>query len=64
MIGVRRHYYSISNEERVKILFEVEILKRTMREASISLGLHISSVKNIVVIYRKEGRIEKIDPRE
>lgn len=44
---------------RKAIIFEVMVLGSTVKAVSEKYGLNVSSAKNVLSIYKKEGRIEK-----
>ena len=60
-VGGRRskRYAKIDDESRKTIIFEVIHLGSSVRTVSEKLGVNVSSAKNVISIYKKEGRIEK-----
>ena len=60
-VGGRRskRYAKIDDEARKAIIFEVVHLGSSVRAVSEKLGINVSSAKNVISIYKKEGRIEK-----
>eukprot|EP00826_Nyctotherus_ovalis_P028763 TRINITY_DN22684_c0_g1_i2.p1 TRINITY_DN22684_c0_g1~~TRINITY_DN22684_c0_g1_i2.p1 ORF type:complete len:119 (-),score=3.16 TRINITY_DN22684_c0_g1_i2:130-486(-) len=55
----RRSYSSISNLQRYQILRDILSRELTVTEASVKYKLKYTTIKNILKIYKKEGRIEK-----
>jgi hypothetical protein len=62
-IGSRRlrkkNYEKINDEIRKKIIFEVTVLGNKLKNICEKLNINVSSAKNVLAIYKKEGRIEK-----
>ena len=54
-----KRYAKIDDEFRKIIIFEVIHLGSSVRAVSEKLGINVSSAKNVISIYKKEGRIEK-----
>lgn len=44
---------------RRTIVFEVMVMKETLKNVCDRYGVNFSSAKNVIQIYRKEGRLEK-----
>ena len=57
--GRSKRYAKIDDESRKAIIFEVIHLGSSVRAVSHKLGVNMSSAKNVISIYKKEGRIEK-----
>ena len=41
------------------IIFEVIVMKNSLKEVCMKHNINFSSAKNVLQIYRKEGRLEK-----
>lgn len=52
-------YAKINDEIRKKIIFEVTVLGNKLKTICEKLNINVSSAKNVLAIYKKEGRIEK-----
>ena len=57
----RSKYQMIHSETRRNLLHLVENVRKTIREASDKLGLNYSTAKTILQLYRKTGRIDRIN---
>jgi ribosomal protein S25 len=44
---------------RRTIVFEVMVMKESLKNVCDRYGINFSSAKNVIQIYRKEGRLEK-----
>jgi ribosomal protein S25 len=55
----RKNYEKINDEIRKKIIFEVTVLGNKLKTICEKLNINVSSAKNVLAIYKKEGRIEK-----
>jgi ribosomal protein S25 len=53
------HYLKIDDNMRRTIVFEVMIMKESLKNVCDRYGINFSSAKNVIQIYRKEGRLEK-----
>ena len=49
----------INDDIRKKIIYEVTVLGNKLKTVCDQLHINVSSAKNVLAIYRKEGRIEK-----
>ena len=52
-------YKIIDNNTRTQLLFEVLVLNMSLKEVCTRLGLKLSSAKNVLTIYLREGRVER-----
>ena len=61
--GIRRlrkkNYEKINDDIRKKIIFEVTVVGNKLKTVCEKLNINVSSAKNVLAIYKKEGRIEK-----
>lgn len=55
----KKNYEKINDEIRKKIIFEVTVLGNKLKTICEKLNINVSSAKNVLAIYKKEGRIEK-----
>ena len=55
-------YDKIDDEKRIRILFETLVLGIPLKIVSESLGLRYASAKNVIGIYKKDGRVTKLPP--
>ena len=55
----KKNYEKINDEIRKKIIFEVTVLGHKLKTICEKLNINVSSAKNVLAIYKKEGRIEK-----
>lgn len=55
----KKNYEKINDEIRKKIIFEVTVLGNKLKTICDKLNINVSSAKNVLAIYKKEGRIEK-----
>lgn len=55
----KKHYEKINDEIRKKIIFRVTVLGEKLKTVWEKLQINVSSAKNVLAIYKKEGRIEK-----
>ena len=55
----KKNYEKLNDEIRKKIIFEVTVLGNKLKDIWERLNINVSSAKNILAIYKKEGRIEK-----
>ena len=53
-------YNLISNSLRLKIIFDIEVLKKPVRQVCEEYNVNYFSAKNVLALYSKEGRIEKL----
>lgn len=52
-------YLKIDDDLRRTIVFEVMVMKESLKSVCDRFGINFSSAKNVIQIYRKEGRLEK-----
>ncbi|CDW72539.1 UNKNOWN [Stylonychia lemnae] len=52
-------YLKIDDNMRRTIVFEVMVMKESLKSVCERYGVNFSSAKNVIQIYRKEGRLEK-----
>lgn len=55
----KKTYEKINDEIRKKIIFEITVLGNKLKTVCRNLNINVSSAKNVLAIYKKEGRIEK-----
>lgn len=55
----KKNYEKINDDIRKKIIFEVTVLGNKLKTICEKLNINVSSAKNVLAIYKKEGRIEK-----
>ena len=55
----RKNYEKINEEIRKKFTFEVTVLGNKLKTIWEKLNISVSSAKNVLAIYKKEGGIEK-----
>ena len=55
----KKNYEKINDEIRKHIIFEVTVLGNKLKSVCEKLNINVSSAKNVLAIYKKEGRIEK-----
>ena len=55
----KKNYEKINDEIRKRIIFEVTVLGNKLKSIWERLNINVSSAKNVLAIYKKEGRIEK-----
>jgi hypothetical protein len=55
----KKNYEKIDDDMRKKIIFEVTVLGNKLKTICEKLNINVSSAKNVLAIYKKEGRIEK-----
>lgn len=53
------HYLKIDDDMRRTIVFEVMVMKNSLKNVCERYSINFSSAKNVIQIYRKEGRLEK-----
>ena len=53
------HYLKIDDDMRRMIVFEVIVMKDSLKNVCDRYGINFSSAKNVIQIYKKEGRLEK-----
>ena len=53
------HYLKIDDDMRRTIVFEVMVMKESLKNVCDRYRINFSSAKNVIQIYRKEGRLEK-----
>ena len=56
----RRKYKQIDFNKRQQLLLKIDEGRTSIKSASSMLGINYSTAKNIVKIYRREDRIEKL----
>lgn len=52
-------YNKINDKLRRVLIFEVLIMNNPLKSICEKLNINFSSAKNVISIYRKEGRLEK-----
>jgi hypothetical protein len=52
-------YCKIDNEKRRTLIYEVTVMKNSLKNVCLRHNINFSSAKNVLQIYRKEGRLEK-----
>ncbi|MDR3549381.1 MAG: helix-turn-helix domain-containing protein [Candidatus Pacebacteria bacterium] len=57
---LRRKYTQIDSKRRQELLLAIDESRSSIKSISHRLGINYSTAKNIVKIYRKENRIEKL----
>ena len=55
----RQHYEKIDDDMRRNIVFEVMVMKESLKDVYERYKINFSSAKNVIQIYKKEGRLEK-----
>ena len=55
----RKNYEKINEEIRIKFTFEVTVLGNKLKTIWEKLNISVSSAKNVLAIYKKEGGIGK-----
>ena len=55
----RKRYLTIDDDKRRIIIFEVMIMNNSLKEVCDKYHINFSSAKNVIQIYKKEGRLEK-----
>jgi ribosomal protein S25 len=55
----QNHYLKIDDNMRRTIVFEVIVMKEQLKNVCDRYGINFSSAKNVIQIYKKEGRLEK-----
>lgn len=55
----KKNYEKINDEIRKKIIFRVTVLGNKLKTICEELNINVSSAKNVLAIYKKEGRVEK-----
>jgi len=53
------HYLKIDDDMRRIIVFEVMVMKESLKNVCDRYGINFSSAKNVIQIFKKEGRLEK-----
>jgi len=53
------HYLKIDDDMRRVIVFDVMIMKESLKNVCDRHRINFSSAKNVIQIYKKEGRLEK-----
>lgn len=55
----RSKYLKIDDEKRRIIIFEVMVMNNSLKNVCLKHNINFSSAKNVVQIFKKEGRLEK-----
>lgn len=59
LIERRSKYFKIDDEIRRIIIFEVMVMNNSLKTVCDKHNINFSSAKNVIQIYKKEGRLEK-----
>jgi hypothetical protein len=59
LIEKRTKYLKINDEQRRIIIFEAMIMNNPLKAICEKHKINFSSAKNVIQIFRKEGRLEK-----
>ena len=59
MIGKRRRYVRITDNQRVQLVKYIEKYLMTIADASRLIGIPYENAKSIYKIYKSTGRVEK-----
>ena len=59
LIERRSKYLKIDDEKRRIIIFEVMIMNNPLKSVCEKHNINFSSAKNVIQIFKKEGRLEK-----
>jgi hypothetical protein len=59
LIERRSKYFKIDDEKRRIIIFEVMIMNNPLKGVCEKHNINFSSAKNVIQIFKKEGRLEK-----
>lgn len=59
IIERRSKYFKIDDEKRRIIIFEVMIMNNPLKQVCQTHNINFSSAKNVIQIFKKEGRLEK-----
>ena len=52
-------YLKIDDEKRKIIIFEVMVMNNPLKNVCAKYNINFSSAKNVIQIFKKEGRLEK-----
>lgn len=55
----RSKYEKIDDDKRRLIIFEVMIMNNSLKKVCENHNINFSSAKNVIQIFKKEGRLEK-----